>query len=1540
MSAVAAGPLAVRSRGSGGTRAAAARVQTKPMVTHGDDAYEREADAVAEQVVSGRPAPAISRLMQPPRREQPPRRPVQREERKDEPERPVQRAEKRDEPQRPVQREAKRDEPERPVQREARRDEPQRPVQRAERDESCDCAVQRDAGGSAGPSSATMSNAAADAIGSRGAGRPLEAPVRGRIERSTGADLGHVRVHDGPSAAASASALHARAFTHGADIWVGGGESASDVRLMAHEATHVVQQGSASTETQRVQRDEDEGFFGTIASGLSSAASAVGSAVSTVGGAVASVGGAVFDIATGDYWGAVRRVAPGLEPILRRGPINWLRDQLARGFDAVFAVVNRLNPGAALVEMRATFTLLLQRALVIARALISGDCGPLMAAIDELKTFVTSIATQGWNKLTEFLQPIGDFFGNLWSSYGAPAVEWLQQFAGDVWTGIQQLGADIWAWTAPIRDSIAWAWDWVKTQLFGPEEPANGESEGGLVGWITAKAGEAWDWIKEQTRPVWEPVSQAVEQVRALIPPPFIRQLGESMQGLSTQIESTAGSMNGGASVADNREALAAALPGVQEIIAGVRGAIVGARDWLVGTVGALAGHFTGFVSQLRASTLLGFLANGLGWLQSGALSLAAWAQEQVAGLFDWIVAGFDALTPFLRTVLETVQKVITVVGDLMQLPQLVLGRIWNAIPECIREPVKNFLLEQVLGRIPVFSQLLALPDLWARLQETALNILRQIFVDGDLARAAWTFFSAMLNAIGIPPDLVVQILVRAAAAIGDILTDPIGFLINTLRAMRQGFVLFFSNIGTHLVNGIVGWLLGPLREAGITLPTEFSLRGILGMILEIFDISVEGILRRLADHIGQEAVDRLRRVLEVATGVWSFVSILITEGPAGLWREVQERLSNLWNMALESAIGWITQVVVARMSTWLLSLLDPSGIMAVVNSLIAIYRAIESFVQYLRQMLEVVNSVLGGIVGIARGAIDEAAGFLERSLADALPIAIGFLANQLGLGQLGSRLREILGAIRERVDGAIDWLIERAMTAGRALLDMIRSGAAAVTGAVREWWRSRVPFTARDGAEHELYFRGEGASAELIVESEPMGFTTWLRTLPDSDDKTLATSKYAELQRVQRLPAPAAAGSTAAAGAGGAADTRDADIVRLSNELAVIAARLMGAGGAALSTPPRYDGLQNGFGAGVQVDRLTNNHPPGSEPGVTSTAWNVLRRRRTGEGTYYILGHLLNHHLGGPGSTWANLTPITRSANTRMSGQVEEPAKTAVQDPAVASLTYNVRAVYPRNLADNSARLEEIRQQSAGATPPADLIAKRQVLEAEQGLPEQVLCTVTKQLTDGSEATLVRDHPVSNNVEDSSLDQYQIEGVDYDPDAELRALTTSASTALTANPELNWTAFRRSNATRIDRMVAAGTSDQPLRDAFREHHFTRRFAAEQARIAALRDPIEDLMTWVQFKGRSVVLDKSTPLDDRLADAQIDSLELVFNAKRDELADTRTDDLVAMARALTTPQRWVDFFNDEGIRKLDSARADRIRTAFADTMTTLTSGGG
>lgn len=82
----------------------------------------------------------------------------------------------------------------------------------------------------------------------RSGGQPLDGPIRGFMESRFGIDFSDVRVHTGGRASMLARALNARAFTVGRDIVFGSGEFQPDSRggrhLIAHELTHVLQQSS------------------------------------------------------------------------------------------------------------------------------------------------------------------------------------------------------------------------------------------------------------------------------------------------------------------------------------------------------------------------------------------------------------------------------------------------------------------------------------------------------------------------------------------------------------------------------------------------------------------------------------------------------------------------------------------------------------------------------------------------------------------------------------------------------------------------------------------------------------------------------------------------------------------------------------------------------------------------------------------------------------------------------------------------------------------------------------------------------------------------------------------------------------------------------------------------------------------------------------------------------------------------------------------------------------------------------------------------
>lgn len=117
---------------------------------------------------------------------------------------------------------------------------------------------------------AKSDNAATDATpdlesrlaGSRGRGQALSNETRSSMESAFGVDFGSVRVHTDGDATQMNHELSAHAFTHGSDIYFNAGKyepgSQEGKGLLAHELTHVVQQGSDTP--QKVSPQTKMGF--------------------------------------------------------------------------------------------------------------------------------------------------------------------------------------------------------------------------------------------------------------------------------------------------------------------------------------------------------------------------------------------------------------------------------------------------------------------------------------------------------------------------------------------------------------------------------------------------------------------------------------------------------------------------------------------------------------------------------------------------------------------------------------------------------------------------------------------------------------------------------------------------------------------------------------------------------------------------------------------------------------------------------------------------------------------------------------------------------------------------------------------------------------------------------------------------------------------------------------------------------------------------------------------------------------------------------
>lgn len=124
----------------------------------------------------------------------------------------------------------------------------ERPVAHAEAGEAIGIPLQRAASSELSEVSRALES---QVIALQGSGRPLPAADRAFFEPRFGADFSTVRLHTDTQAAQTARAINARAYTVGSNIVFGEGEYQPGGRdgqhLLAHELTHTLQQGAVKS---------------------------------------------------------------------------------------------------------------------------------------------------------------------------------------------------------------------------------------------------------------------------------------------------------------------------------------------------------------------------------------------------------------------------------------------------------------------------------------------------------------------------------------------------------------------------------------------------------------------------------------------------------------------------------------------------------------------------------------------------------------------------------------------------------------------------------------------------------------------------------------------------------------------------------------------------------------------------------------------------------------------------------------------------------------------------------------------------------------------------------------------------------------------------------------------------------------------------------------------------------------------------------------------------------------------------------------------
>ena len=859
-------------------------------------------------------------------------------------------------------------------------------------------------------------------------GFALPDAVRRRVEPLLQADLSRVQVRQDAATITAARALGARAFTVGRTIHLGPGASAHDLGLMAHEAAHVVHQGLARARAPPVVMRSISDYLPDVSVTdviPDSVLDAVRSLVRAIPGYTALTYVAGQDLLTGEPVHA--DVDALLDAVLTRGPFGPAVATVLRALSIaqeIFTAVSAAFAAHNLTLDRINHDIKAAWAELSITKGIDGNVAVVRRYIDALLSDLRALVSDLVDQVLALVRRAVVAVAEPFLQRPSVAPVW--NLAKEVLHYDPLLGVAVHAPTVQIIADFL--------TLIGQTERLEQMRQRGTLQ-------ETADWLDTQMatfRSILTEVGALFSQAWDAIQPANLPNLLDTLPALADR------------AIAVVRRIAGFATTLIAKVLELVKKALLG---WL----------------SEHAHRVPGF------HLLTVIIGQNPFTGEAVPRTPVNLIKGFITLLPNGEATYDELEKsgVVTEAAGRIEAAMVRLGISLDMVIATFRGVWDTLSLDDLLQPIAAFQRVVA---------QFGQPLARIIEFVGVVLRVVVELILRLMN---FPTELLQHVITNAMQAIADIRRDPVGFLRNVMQALKLGFSNFFDHIGGYLLDGLVAWLFRGLGQLGIHLPTDFSLKSIIGLVLDVLGLSIEHLWTKLGEHIGQDKVQLIRRAIDTIGGAWQFISDVQREGLPAIWRYIESKLSNLWQMLLDAALSWIERVVVQKAVTKLLSFLDPTGIMAVINSAIAIFNAIQSAIEYLRDLLQVLDRYVSTLAAVAAGNVVPGAQMLEQGLASIIPIAIGFLANQVGLGNIPEKIVEIIGGLRHLVDEAIDWLIEQALRLGRAALNALGLG---------QQQPQQPPPTDPDAIDEDVqlgdvhhHLRDDGPSGALELHSNPV---------------------------------------------------------------------------------------------------------------------------------------------------------------------------------------------------------------------------------------------------------------------------------------------------------------------------------------------------------------------------------------------------------------------------------------------------------------------
>ena len=299
---------------------------------------------------------------------------------------------------------------------------------------------------------------------------------------------------------------------------------------------------------------------------------------------------------------------------------------------------------------------------------------------------------------------------------------------------------------------------------------------------------------------------------------------------------------------------------------------------------------------------------------------------------------------------------------------------------------------------------------------ETAANKVRTLVTGSarKLAEIAVTAISAGLGPVG---KQIMASLSQAGDVITQVLKNPAQFAKNLMNAMKQGFTGFVDRSGKWIQQGLGDFLTG---SANIQLPKNLNVEGVLMTALSLMDLTYAALRGRLVNELGAGSEKKIA-FLEQAGGALGQL-----KGGVGKAPEMKAVASQMGGEVLGGIKTEVTETLVKKGIAKVALMFNPAG--AAIGAIMTAWSTIQTVIDKGKQIMSVIMNALSSIKEIAAGNVAGAATFIENTVGKALPVVFSFAANFLGIGNIGTRIKNLVKGMRQKlgIDKFIDGIVAR----------------------------------------------------------------------------------------------------------------------------------------------------------------------------------------------------------------------------------------------------------------------------------------------------------------------------------------------------------------------------------------------------------------------------------------------------------------------------------------------------------------------------------